>query len=78
MQSGVTPTAREDHAQYLKSWKKVLHDDPKAFTRAASAAQKASDFILDRGRERDREKAQEPAKVARDTPEPEPGFTRSR
>lgn len=65
VKSGVTPTAREDHAQYLASWQQVLKDDPKAFTRAASAAQKASDFILTRGRERvqEREHAVTPERV---------------
>lgn len=56
VRSGVTPTAREDHAKYLASWATVLKDDPKAFTRAASAARKASDFILSRGLERVQER----------------------
>lgn len=92
--SGVTPTAREDHAQYLASWSKVLHDDPKTFTRAASAAQKASDFILGRGLELTREgehsatpelrhlagqpTAHEFAHQHELQPGPERGFSRSR
>jgi len=34
-------------AAYIKGWLSVLKDDPKMLWKAASAAQKASDFILD-------------------------------
>lgn len=72
VRSGVTPTAREDHAQYLKSWSEVLKEDPKAFTRAASAAQKSSDYIMSRGLDRTQEQEHRAAphhefKVAQDT-----------
>lgn len=42
---GLTQTPREDHAQYLASWLKVLKQDSKAIFTAASLAQKAADFI---------------------------------
>ncbi len=34
-------------AAYIKSWLKALNDDPKMIWKAASAAQKAADYILD-------------------------------
>ena len=34
------------HAEYLSSWSKMLADDPSAFQKAASAAQKAADLVL--------------------------------
>lgn len=37
---------REDHAQYLASWLRVLKADPKALFSAASAAQKATDYLI--------------------------------
>jgi len=37
---------RPDHAEYLRSWLKVLREDKKAIFKAASAAQKAADLIL--------------------------------
>ena len=43
---GITPTVR--HADYLSSWISVLRDDNRAITRAASAASKAADHILQR------------------------------
>ena len=43
---GVTPTVR--HADYLSSWISVLREDNRAITRAASAASKAADHILQR------------------------------
>jgi antirestriction protein ArdC len=36
----------EHHASYLDSWLQVLRKDNKAFFRAVSAAQKASDYLL--------------------------------
>lgn len=36
----------DDHAAYLGNWIRVLKNDSKAFVTAASAAQKAADFIL--------------------------------
>jgi antirestriction protein ArdC len=41
---GIVPTVR--HADYLGSWLEVLREDNRAIVRAASAASKASDFIL--------------------------------
>ena len=43
---GITPTVR--HADYLSSWISVLREDNRAITRAASAASKAADHILQR------------------------------
>ena len=36
------------HPAYIESWLKVLTGDPRAFTRACSAAQKAADWLIDR------------------------------
>jgi antirestriction protein ArdC len=43
---GITPTVR--HADYIGSWLTVLSEDNRAITRAASAASKAADHILQR------------------------------
>jgi len=43
---GVTPTVR--HADYIGSWLAVLREDNRAIIRAASAASKAADHILQR------------------------------
>lgn len=45
---GLTTTPREDHAQYLASWARLLRSDPSAFYKAASAAAKACDYLHDR------------------------------
>lgn len=37
---------REDHAQYIASWIKVLKNDRKAIFKAASLAQKAVDYLV--------------------------------
>ena len=42
---GIAPTMREDHAAYLAHWVAALREDKRAIVRAASAAQKASDFL---------------------------------
>lgn len=42
---GVTNEPREDHAQYLASWLKVLKDDKRAIFTAAAQAQKAATFL---------------------------------
>ncbi|WP_206453812.1 ArdC family protein [Aurantimonas marina] len=42
---GIVPTVR--HADYTGSWLTVLREDDRAIARAASAASKAADFILD-------------------------------
>lgn len=41
---GIVPTVR--HADYIGSWLEVLREDDRAVVRAASAASKASDFLL--------------------------------
>ena len=38
---------RDDHASYIASWLKVLRNDKRAIFKAASAAQAASDCILE-------------------------------
>lgn len=38
----------ENHASYLQNWLKVLKDDKRAIFTAASAAQKAVDYLLDK------------------------------
>jgi len=45
---GIVPTVR--HADYLASWLDVLREDSRAIFRAASAASKAADWLLDRYR----------------------------
>ena len=40
----IVPTVR--HADYLASWLEVLREDNRAIIRAASAASKASDYLL--------------------------------
>lgn len=47
---GITSEPREDHAQYLAHWLKVLKADPKALFTASSAAQKAADFLAQAAR----------------------------
>jgi len=42
---GVSAEPREDHAHYLKSWIAVLKADNRAIFSAASAAQKAADYL---------------------------------
>jgi len=41
---GIVPTVR--HADYIGSWLEVLREDNRAIVRAASAASKATDFLL--------------------------------
>lgn len=43
---GITPQPREDHAQYITSWLKVLKNDHKAIFTAASHSQKALDYMI--------------------------------
>jgi antirestriction protein ArdC len=47
IQLKVSHEPRKDHAQYLNSWIKVLDQDPKAFSSAASKAQCVTDFLLE-------------------------------
>jgi antirestriction protein ArdC len=44
---GVASTPRPDHAQYIGSWLKALGNDRKFIFLAASAAQKAVDYLYD-------------------------------
>jgi antirestriction protein ArdC len=39
---------RPDYVKYLNHWHQLLGDDPKAIGRAASLAQKAVDYLLER------------------------------
>jgi antirestriction protein ArdC len=43
---GLDNEPRDDHAQYLASWLKVLKRDNRAVFTAASAAQKATDYLI--------------------------------
>jgi antirestriction protein ArdC len=43
---GISNQPREDHAQYLASWLKVLKTDAKALFTAASGAQKGVDYMI--------------------------------
>jgi antirestriction protein ArdC len=45
IQLKVSHEPRKDHAQYLNSWIKVLGQDPKAFSSAASKAQSVADYL---------------------------------
>jgi len=42
---GIQPTVR--HSDYIASWLSVIREDPRAIFRAASAASKAADYLLD-------------------------------
>ena len=48
---GLSTEPREDHAQYLASWLKVLQSDSKAIFTAASKAQHATDWLIARAGE---------------------------
>ena len=56
---GIVPTVR--HADYIGSWLEVLREDNRAIFRAASAAGKAADWLLERHAEACREFSQEAA-----------------
>ena len=45
---GLSTEPREDHAQYINSWLKVLKADSKAIFTAASKAQQATDWLIAR------------------------------
>ena len=45
---GLTTEPREDHAQYIQSWLKVLKADKRAIFTAASKAQQAADWLMQR------------------------------
>ena len=42
---GIAAEVRPDHAQYLATWLKVLHNDKRAIFTAAAHAQRAVDFL---------------------------------
>ncbi len=44
---GMAPVIRDDHADYIGAWLRVLEDDSKAIFRAASQASKAVAWLLD-------------------------------
>jgi len=45
---GLSTEPREDHAEYIQSWLKVLRTDKRAIFTAASKAQQAADFLIER------------------------------
>jgi antirestriction protein ArdC len=45
---GLSTEPREDHAQYIQSWLKVLRADKRAISTAASKAQQAADYLVKR------------------------------
>ena len=51
---GLSTEPREDHAQYLASWLKVLKADSRAIFTAASKAQQATDWMIGRAGESSR------------------------
>lgn len=53
-EAGIMWFTNKNHAEYLKNWNRVLtiaEDDNRFIMRAASAAQKAADYVLARGNE---------------------------
>jgi antirestriction protein ArdC len=48
---GLSTEPREDHAQYIQSWLKVLKADTRAIFTAASRAQQATDWLIARAGE---------------------------
>ena len=57
-------------AAYVESWVSVLKEDPREIRRAAADAQKISDFVLERSRERETER--EPTKAVAAQPAASP------
>jgi len=45
---GLSSEPREDHAQYINSWLRVLKADKRAIFTAASKAQQACDWLIQR------------------------------
>ena len=45
---GLSTEPRKDHAQYINSWLKVLKADSRAIFTAASKAQQATDWLIQR------------------------------
>ncbi len=58
-------------AAYVESWVKVLKEDPRKIRRAAADAQKISDFVMDRSRERETEREPVAAVATRLAAKPE-------
>lgn len=54
---GVSNEPREDHAEYVAGWLKALEGDVKAIFTAATAAQKAVDFLTEFSEPKKKEKA---------------------
>jgi antirestriction protein ArdC len=48
---GLSTEPREDHAEYIQSWLKVLRADKRAIFTAASKAQQAADYLIKRAEE---------------------------
>jgi antirestriction protein ArdC len=48
---GLSTEPREDHAEYIQSWLKVLRADKRAIFTAASKAQQAADYLIKRAGE---------------------------
>ncbi len=46
---GIAPAIRDDHADYIGAWLRILEDDTQAIFRAASHATKAADWIMAHG-----------------------------
>ncbi len=46
---GITPTVREDHAQYIDNWLQALRSDKKAIFTAAARAQEAVEYLCSLG-----------------------------
>jgi antirestriction protein ArdC len=42
---GITQETRDDHAAYIQSWLRVLHDGKRVIFTSASHAQKAADYL---------------------------------
>ena len=51
-------------AAYVEGWVAALEEDPREIRRAAADAQKISDFVLDRSRDRQAEREPTPVAVA--------------
>ena len=60
-------------AAYVEAWVAALKEDPREIRRAAADAQKISDFVLARSRERASERAPAPVAATRPAPRP-PGL----
>lgn len=65
------PHDPERHASYVKSWIKVLKDDPNELRRAVRDAGQASDYLLKYDRERPREVTDTPRPADVSSPAPE-------